>query len=171
MDWTNAIGNIFQRYSGQGQGTASAADDPHGDFQQIAQAAPEPVVASGISQSFRSDQTPPFPEMLANLFGHSDPNQRAGLLNRLLGSLGPGALSGMAGAGGLGGLLSGGTVTPQQANAVSPDQVQQLAAHAEKQNPSIVDEVSNFYAQHPQVMKAVGGLALTIAIQHMMKRS
>jgi hypothetical protein len=48
--------------------------------------------------------------------------------------------------------------------------VQQIAAHAEKQNPSIVDDVSNFYAQHPQIMKAAGGAALAIALQHMQRR-
>jgi hypothetical protein len=61
-------------------------------------------------------------------------------------------------------------VTPQQASQVTPDQVQQIAAHAERQNPSIVDEVSGFYARHPQAVKAVGGLALTIALQHMLRR-
>lgn len=45
-----------------------------------------------------------------------------------------------------------------------------MAAHAERQTPSIVDEVSNFYAQHPQVMKAAGGLALSVALQHMLRR-
>ena len=44
------------------------------------------------------------------------------------------------------------------------------AEHAEKQNPSVVDQVSSFYAQHPQVVKALGGLALTIALQHMLQR-
>jgi hypothetical protein len=58
-------------------------------------------------------------------------------------------------------------VTPDQ---VSPEQVQQIAAHAERQNPSIVDEVSSFCAQHPQVMKAAGGLALTIALRHILRR-
>ena len=61
-------------------------------------------------------------------------------------------------------------MTPQQANQVSPDQVQVIASHAEKQNPSVVDQVSSFYSQHPQVVKALGGLALTIALQHMMRR-
>lgn len=83
-------------------------------------------------------------------------------MNRLLGAAGPGALGGLLG--------GGGTVTPEQANQVSPEQVQQLATHAEKQNPSIIDEVSRFYAQHPDVMKAAGGLALSIALQHMMRR-
>jgi len=34
-----------------------------------------------------------------------------------------------------------------------------------------VDEIGNFYSQHPQVVTALGGLALSIAIQHMVRRS
>ena len=56
------------------------------------------------------------------------------------------------------------------ANEVSAEQVQQIAAHAEKQDLSVIDRVSSFYAQHPEVVKAVGGLALGIALQHMVKR-
>ena len=170
MDWMNAVEDMFQRYSGQGGGTAAAPADPHQDYVQVTQSAPPNVVASGISRAFRSDQTPPFPEMVANLFSNSDPNQRAGVLNRLLKSAGPGMLSAIPGLEGLSSLLRGGNVTPEQARQVSPRQVQQMAAHAERQNPSVVDEVSSFYAQHPDVMKAVGGLALTIALQHMMRR-
>jgi hypothetical protein len=159
MDWGSAFSNILDRYTGAGGGTASAPADVHNDYAQIAQAAPADATAGGLSQAFRSDQTPPFPEMVANLFGHSDPNQRAGLLNRLLGALGPGAIPGL-----------GGNVTPQQAQQVSPQQVQQAAAQAEQRNPSIVDDVSHFYAAHPDVVKALGGLALSIAIQHIARR-
>jgi hypothetical protein len=157
MAWTDALQDLLQRYAGQGAGTAAAPADPHGDFQQVAKAAPPGVVASGLSQAFRSDQTPPFAQMLGSLFTHSDPNQRAGLLNRLRASLEPGA-------------APSGSITPQQATQVSPEEVQQMAAQAERRNPSVVDEVSGFYAQHPQVVKAVGGLALTIALQHMLGR-
>ncbi len=169
MDWMNALEDVVQRYSGQGGGTGAAPADPHQDFQRVAQTAPQETVASGIAQAFRSDQTPPFPEMVANLFGHSDPNQRAGLLDRLLGSAATSAITNVPGLGNLSGLLGGGPVTPERANQLSPDQVRQIAAHAEKQNPSIVDEVSSFYAQHPDVMKAVGGLGLTLALQHILK--
>jgi hypothetical protein len=160
MDWMSAVGDILQRYSGPGGGTAAAPENPHEDFQQVQQAAPQQAVAGGLAQAFRSDRTPPFPEMVANLFRQSDPNQRAGLLNRLLNTVGPGMLAG----------LSGGSVTPEQANQVSPEEVRQVAARAEKQNPSVVDEVSSFYAQHPDVVKALGGLALTIALQHILSR-
>jgi len=137
-------------------------------FDDAVQKSPPDAVAGGLSEAFRSRDTPPFPEMVANLFGRSDPNQRAGLLNRLLGGLGPGALAGLPGA--LGGLLGSGEVRPEQAAQVSPADVQEIAAQAEKQNPSVVDQVSSFYSQHPQVVHALGGLALTIALQHMMKR-
>ena len=167
MDWTNAVGDMLQRYGGQGGGTAAAAADPHQDFQQVARNAPQDVVANGLSQAFRSSQTSPFPEMLANLFAHSDANQRAGVLNRIAGMVGPGILSGL---GGGTAMPQDGSITPEQANQVAPGEVQQMAANAERQNPSVVDEVSGFYAQHPQVVKAIGGLALTIALQHILKR-
>jgi len=156
MDWMNAV-----------EGVLGKLGDPHEDFQQVAQAAPPDVEAGGLSQAFRSDQTPPFPDMLANLFSHSNPDQRAGLLNQLLGSLGPGVLAALPA--GLSSLVPG-SITPQQANQIPPEQVQQMAAHAERQNPTIVDQVSSFYAQHPQVVKAIGGLALSIALQHMLQR-
>ncbi len=169
MDWMNAVQDIFQRYSGQSGGTAAAPENPHQDFQQVAGAAPREVVADGIGQAFRSDQTPPFPEMLSHLFSHSQPDHQAGLLNRLLGSMGPGGLAALPRLGRFSSVLTGGSITPEQASQVSPEQVQQIAAHAERQNPSVVDQVSNFCAQHPDVMKAAGGLALTIALQHMLK--
>ena len=171
MGWLNTINDVLQHYSGQRDGTASASsEDAHEDFQQVARAAPQDVLADGISQMFRSDQTPSFPDMISNLFNQSDPNQRAGLLTHLLASVAPGALAGIPGLSGLAGSLAGGQITPQQANQISPEQVQQIAVHAEKQDPSIIDRVSSFYAQHPGVMKAVGGLALTIALQHINRR-
>ena len=169
-NWISTLNNIVQRYSGDGSGAASAPEDPHEDYQQVARNAPPDVIAGGLSQAFRSDQTPAFPEMTSNLYTHSDPNQRAGLLNRLLSAIGPGALSGIPALSGLSNLFSGGQITPQQASQVRPEQVQEIAAHAEQRNPSVVDQVSGFYAQHPQVVQALGGLALTVALQHMMRR-
>jgi len=170
MSWLDALSSMAQRYAGQGGGTSAAPDNPDQDYHMAAQHAPPEVVAGGLSQAFRSDRTPAFPEMVSNLFNHSDPTQRAGLLNRLLGGIGPGAIAGLPG--GLAGLLGGrGEVTAQEASRLSPQQVQQIAEHAEKSDPSVVDQVSSFYAQHPQVVKALGGLALTIALQHMMRRS
>ena len=171
MGWADALSGILQRYSGGGGGTASAPADAHQDFQRVTQAVPQDVARDGVEQAFRSDQTPPFPQMVSQMYGQSDPNQRAGLLNRLLGTLGPGALAGIPGLSTLPSLLGGGQqVTPQQASQVPPHEVEQVAAHAERWNSGAVGEISNFVTQHPDAMKALGGLAAAIAIQHIARR-
>jgi hypothetical protein len=108
--------------------------------------------------------------MLSNLFGSSDGQQRAGLLNHLLASAGP-SLLGAALPGPLGNILkSGSTVTPEQAEQISPQAVQSLAEHAQKANPSIIDQVSGFYSQHPKVIQALGTGALALIMSNMTKR-
>ncbi len=163
------LGNILQQYLGGGASAnpARAADD----FDQIANSAPQASMAQGVTEALRSDQTPPFPQMVGQLFGQGDPNQRAGMLNQLLGSVGPGLLGALAG-GALGHLFSGnqgGTpqITPAQAAAVTPAQVQQIAAQAEQHNPSVVDRMGDFYAQHPTLVKSIGGAALAIVLGRM----
>ncbi|MDQ2843351.1 MAG: hypothetical protein M3Y72_20395 [Acidobacteriota bacterium] len=123
-------------------------------------------LAGGLAAAFRSDQTPAFPSMLSNLFSNSDGQQRAGLLNHLLGSVGPGLLGGAL-TGPLASILKGGTtVTPEQAQQIPPESVQSLAEHAQKSNPSIIDQVSGFYSQHPKVIQALGAGALAMIMSH-----
>jgi hypothetical protein len=172
MGWSDALNGILQRYTGAGGGTGAAPADAHEDFQRVAQAAHQDVASAGVEQAFRSDRTPPFPQMVSQMFGQADPNQRAGLLNRILGTVGPGALAGVSGLSVLPSLLGGShQVSPQQATQVPPQEVEQLAAHAERSNSGVVGEVSNFVTQHPNAMKALGGLAAAIAIQHIARRS
>lgn len=171
MAWMEAISDIFNRYSGATGGTASAPADPHQDYRDIAEAAPPQVMADALAHAFRSDQTPSFPEMVSSLFRQSNPDQRAGLLNQLIEAIGPAALANVPGLKELAGSSNGGqTVTSQQASQISPEQVQQATDHAQRDNPSIVDRVSGFYAQHPGVVKALSSAAITIAIQHMARR-
>src|SRR5438552_1426278 len=128
------VGDVLERYTG-----ASPTNVPpsvHDDFQKVAQNAPPEHLAPALSEAFRSDQTPSFGTMIGNLFGQSNGQQRAGILNRLLGSLGPGALSsgGLSGIlGGLSGSLAsrGGTVSPEDASKIHPDTVKEIAEHAE----------------------------------------
>jgi hypothetical protein len=140
------------------------------DYAQIAQNTPQDHLASGLAEAFRSDQTPSFGQMLGTLFRNSNGPQRAGILNQLLGAAGPSALgSGVLGS--LSGLLGGGNkVTPDQANQIPPDAVQQLAEHAQKQNPSIVDQASSFYAQHPTLVQALGAGSLALIMSHLSRK-
>jgi hypothetical protein len=171
MAWMDAINEIVNRYSGASGGTASAPADPHADYCEVAKAAPTQVMADALAQTFRSDQTPAFAEMVSHLFRQSDPQQRAGLLNQIIAAIGPAALANIPGLRGLAGSTGQGeSVTPQQASQISAEQVQQAAVHAERNDPSIVDHVSSFYAKHPNVVKALGGTAIAIALQHISRR-
>jgi hypothetical protein len=143
-----------------GQATDNAPDH----FGEVAQTAPPETVGQGLAAAFRSDQTPPFAQMVSQLFGQANPQQQSGMLNQLLSVLGPGAAS-VLGAGKLQDSGSGAPqITPDQAAQVSPQHVQQLAEHAERQDPSIIDTMSSFYAQHPALVKTLGSAALTIAL-------
>lgn len=161
------LGNLLQQYMG---GAANAnTDHAADDFDQVANSAPRAQVAQGVTAALRSDQTPPFPQMVSQMFGQSDPDQRAGMLNQLIGGLGPGLLSSIAG-GALGNLLGGGNgnaqpqITPEQAARMTPEQVQEIAAKAENNNPGIVDRMGDFYAENPTLVKAIGGAALAIVL-------
>lgn len=146
-------------------GNAGEAD-VHSAYDQVATAVPQEALADGLSHAFNSDQTPPFDQMVSGLFGQSSPDQKAGLLNQIVAALGPGGVAQVLGAaGGLGGLgstLSTGNVTPQQAQQIPPETVQVLAQHAVEKDPSIVDTASNFYAQHPTLIKSIGAGALAL---------
>lgn len=144
------------------------AGNPEQHFDEVAKTASQDQLAAGVSGAMRSDQTPPFGDMVGHLFGQSSPGQQAGVLNQILASLGPSAVSGVAG-GVLGRMLGSGQtqLTPDQASQLSQAQVTEIATHAEKAQPGIVDEVGQFYAQHAGLIKTLGGAALAIALAKM----
>ena len=204
-----SIGTDFGRILDQYSDPSVQADQPQveQDFDHIAQHAEPDMLEQGMSHAFRSDQTPPFGNMVGQMFGQADSGQRAGMLNQLIGALGPAVigsmLGGRAGGGGLGGglgglggggagglgglggllggLLGGGAnsnagtqqmpqLTPQDAERMSPQEVQELATQAEQHNPGIIDQMSRYYAQNPQLFKALGGAALAVALGQIAQR-
>ncbi|MDB5746321.1 MAG: hypothetical protein JWP72_1169 [Massilia sp.] len=189
------LGNLLQQY----MNGASGADNTRAteDFDRVSQQVPREQLAQGVTQALRSNQTPPFPQMVGQMFGQSNPNQQAGMLNQLIAAAGPallgalagrgsgggglggmsGGMGGMGGMGGLGGMLgnllggaTGGNaqaqITPEQASQLTPEQVQQIAEKAEQENPGVVERMGDFYAEHPNVVKGLGGAALAIALAH-----
>ena len=149
----------------------ASEQDVHAAYDQVADIVPEEALAGGLTDAFNSDQTPPFEQMLSGLFEQSSSSQKAGILNQILGALGPGGLQqllgSLGGLGGLAGVLSRGRVTPAEADNVSRDDVQVLAQHAAKTNPSIVDVAARFYAQHSGLVKAIGAGALSLLMARM----
>jgi hypothetical protein len=143
-------------------------------FDEVAQQSNPNDLGDGVAAAFRSDATPPFGQMVGDLFGRSDPQQRAGILNQILRTVGPGVLASLGG-GVLGRVLGGGatpsttapTITPAQASQISPADAAVIAAHAEQHDGSIVDKAGEFYAQHPALVKSLGAAALAIVLGRM----
>ena len=106
----SGIFSLLQQYAGAG--ASSATPETQQDFDKVAQTADSSHLAGGLAQAFRSGQTPPFPEMVKNLFSQSNDQQRAGLINQLLGGSGAGVGSLLSG--GLASVLAGRSqVSPQ----------------------------------------------------------
>ena len=184
MDWMKELDGVLDRYAGP-SGQVAPPAGVHEDFDRLAQAAPPEALAEGLSAAFRSDQTPPFPQMASQLFGRAGGAQRATILNALLTTVGPlvlqqilarrqaGAASSPGGGGVLGQILRGGgtpQVTPEAAEQLDPKDVEEIAREAEKKDPSVIDRISRAYAQQPQLVKVLGGVALAIALGKMAQR-
>lgn len=144
---------------------ALSGNEPEKHFDQVAQNASRDQLGAGIAGALRSDQTPPFGNMVGQLFGHSSSTQQAGLLNQILGAIGPAAAASLGG-GLLGKMLQPGQtqISPEQASQLSPAQVTEIANHAEQARPGVVDQVGNFYAQHSGLIKMLGGTALLVTM-------
>jgi hypothetical protein len=187
MQWMNQIGGLLQQYGGANPN--QPRDTVEDDFDQVTQAAPPNMVSQGLAEAFRSDQTPPFNQMVTQLFNNSNNQQRASILNTLIAAAGPMVLQHVmsrmgsggqgtgqqssGGGGGLGsliGLIGGGGgsgqphITPEQAARIPPEAVQEIAREAENQDPSVIDRISDFYSEHPTLVKTLGAAALTIAL-------
>lgn len=144
--------------------------DTHQDFDEVARQVPADALGAGLADAFRSDRTPDFGQMVSSLFSGSNPQQRSGLLQQLAGALGPTLLANVAG--GLLGRLGGSAAARGTAPVenISPDQVREIATAAEKQDPSVMDRIGAYYAQHPDVVKVLGGTALAVALGHIAGR-
>jgi len=176
MGLFDQLQNVLTQYTAGNTPGPENPQDVESHFSQVAAVAPQSSLAEGLAAAFRSDQTPAFGNMLGSLFSQSSGEQKAGLLNQLMSSLPPGAVQSLmgsgAGGGALAGLLQSGSadITPEQAQQLSPEAIQQLAATAEKHDPSIVDAASQFYAQHSTLVKTLGGMAMTLALAHIAEK-
>ena len=142
------------------------------DFEEVSSEAGPDALQDGIAEAFRSDSTPPFEEMVAELFDASDSRVRAGLLDNLLAGLRPTALGNVGG--GLNDIwrryAAGARVAPDRAANVDPREVMEVARQARKQNPGVLERVSRFYARHPELVRRLGNVAMGIALSKMAHR-
>jgi len=169
MGLSGMLGSLLQQYAGGAAAAAAPAPEAANQhFDQVAQHLDPSALASSLGAMMRSSDTPAFGNIVGQLFGNGNGDQKASMLNTLLAGAAPGVLSQLSGL--VPGLTGGGTITPQQAQAIPAEAVTQMAAQAEKHNPSIVDEMSSVYAAHPGLVKTLGTGAMMIALREVAKK-
>jgi hypothetical protein len=139
---------------------STPAGDPGAHFDQVTSGVSGATLAQAVAAAFRSDQTPPFAQMVSQLFANATPEQRATIVNALLAAAPEGIRSQLGAA-----LPGTGAVSTQQVSAISPDTVQKVASQVEQHDPSVVDKLSAVYAQHPTLVKALGTTAMIVAMR------
>ena len=166
MTFLDSVKSVLTQYNA---GTASAADaETH--FHDVARSVDAGTLASGIAAAMRSDQTPPFAQLISQLFANGSAEQKAGMLTTLLGALPADQRAKFSALiPGLGATAS--QVSGAVASTVSPDVVAQVAQQAERHNPSVIDQMSSFYAQHPTLVKTLGTAAMMIAMRAIAQRN
>ena len=76
---------------------ALGGSEPEKHFDDVVQNASKEQLAAGITGALHSDETPPFANMVGQLFGNSSSSQQAGLLNQILNAVGPAAAASLGG--------------------------------------------------------------------------
>lgn len=173
MGWSNRVGKLLKPFATGGAGEAAApASDAAAIFEQVAIEAPGEVVGESLATAFRSKRTPEFGELVKTLFARSNPGQKAALLNQFLSYANPEVLRKVLAGAGLAGLVGkvGAKISTDQAQKVSAETVKDLATQAEKADSSIIDSIGSLYAQHPGLVKALGGTVLTVALARIAER-
>jgi hypothetical protein len=140
------------------------AGDAGAHFQQVSQSVDKSTLAGGIAEALRSDKTPPFSQLVSQLFASGSSEQKAAMLSTLMSAIPASQRAKMASMiPGLGGASAAAGMPP--ADSVSANDVQKLAQHAEKQDATIVDKMSQLYAAHPGLVKTLGAGAMAIAMR------
>jgi hypothetical protein len=142
---------------------AAPTGDAGAHFQQVAQSVDAGTLAQGIAAAMRSDQTPPFGQMVSQLFASGSGDQKMAMLNTLLSSVSPEQRAQFASL--IPGLGPASTATSAQAAATDPGAIQALAQHVEQHDAGIVDKMSALYAAHPTLVKTLGSAAMMIAMR------
>jgi hypothetical protein len=167
MSFLSSIGGLLEQYAGG----AVPAGNVEEHFDQVAQNVPSSSLATGMAAAIRSGDTPPFAQIASQLFSNGNGGQQASMLNTLMASAGPELLQSFLGnnaGSAIGSLLQGGQtqVTPEQAASIPPEEVQALAEHVHQGNPSVIDNVSAVFSEHPALFKSLGAAAMALAVQH-----
>jgi len=160
------LGSLLQQHAGHV--TAADPDGVAQAFKHIVGEQSQSSVAQGIARAFLSDDTPPFAQMVSQLFFRSDSGLRTELLNLLLDNVSPTMLSALAGSVGTLFTENGHPhLSTEQITDITPPQVAEIAVVAQQHNPGIVERVAMLFARHPDIFNGLDSDILKVALGSM----
>jgi hypothetical protein len=145
---------------------AAPSGDTGAHFQQVAQSVDSETLAQGIAAAMRSDDTPPFAQLVSQVFASGSGEQKFAMLNTLLSSVPPDVRARLSSM--IPGLAA--VTSPAAAQAVPPGAVTELAQEVEHHDAGIVEKMSVLYAAHPMLVKTLGSAAMMIAMRKIAER-
>jgi hypothetical protein len=156
MGLLDSMKDMLAQYTrGAGTGNAEA------DFHKVAQSADAGTLAHGIAEVMRSNETPPFAQIVSQLFNNASSDQKSAMIAALVSAVPAdqrGPLAAM-----LGGSAPGSSAAP--ATMPSQDTVASMAQRAERSGAGVIEAMSRFYAQHPTLVQTLGTTAMVIAMR------
>lgn len=165
MSWQDAIGGLLQQYAqGARPNTPEEAED---HYDQIHQATPPNILGSILGPALASLGSQEVQGQVANSANAMSPDQRGSLVGGLLQGLSQSGADIPA-------LLSQLGVSQNVAtdpSSATPEEVGQIAAHAQEADPGVFSRAMEFYTEHPTLVKALGTAAIAAITYHLAHRS
>jgi len=152
MSFFDQIGSILNQYQSCATPTREEA---HAHYDEIAKAVPPDVLAQTIGPALESMDTAHLKEKIAQTAAQMTPEQRSAFLQEIL--------AGLAGSGGAAAALNRAGASPtlaQNPSAATPQDVANVATYAKENQPEIFRRATEFYAQHPTLVKTLGVVAI-----------
>jgi hypothetical protein len=163
------LSGILKQYTGTAAANPGPAVADH--FDQVSSAVPASSLAEGVAHALNTTSAGAgLGQTVSQTYAQSSGDQKAGILNTLVASVGALTASRVLGSTAAQALNSGSPLSAQHAQDVSPTMVQQLADQAAQSDNSVVNKMSAFYAQHPTLVKGLGASAMALVMSKLANR-
>jgi hypothetical protein len=131
-------------------------EQAHMHYDEIARTVPADVLAQSIGPALQTMDTQHLKEKIAQAAAQMTPEQRSAFLQEILGGL-TGSDASVASA------VTRAGASPsvaQDPSTATPEDVGNIAAYAKEHQPELFRRATEFYAQHPTLVKVLGTVAI-----------
>lgn len=141
------------------------------DYTHVAERLSAEAMTTGLSEAFRSENTPAFAETVSQSYERGDAGQRADILTRLIDGTStfagrPVQDAGMFEQSEIAYDTSNVATDPNTTEQCRPELVEHIACQVEQEDDETVDKMSGYYAGNPTVAKTLGGAMLGTVLRN-----